>query len=114
MNRTLSHHGAIGYATCGLESPRKQNANATAESGEKQRKGLDMKISEVKTGDVVIRNMCGVEMKLKVSEVTDDLIICGDWHFNRVTGGEVDEEIGSDGYDRVCSILTGVCKRGES
>jgi hypothetical protein len=33
-------------------------------------------------------------MKLKVTELTEDRIICGDYTFDRKTGAEIDEEIG--------------------
>jgi hypothetical protein len=36
-------------------------------------------------------------MKLKVTEITDKLIICGPWTFSKETGGEVDEYLGWDG-----------------
>ena len=33
-------------------------------------------------------------MELKVTKVDDKLIHCGDWTFDRVTGAEVDEDLG--------------------
>lgn len=45
-------------------------------------------------GDTVTRNMCGVKMPLKISEITDELIICGPWSFSKKTGAEIDEELG--------------------
>ena len=48
---------------------------------------------DAKPGDTAVREMCG-EMPLKVTEVTDKLIICGPWQFDRATGAEVDEELG--------------------
>lgn len=55
----------------------------------------------VKVGDTVIRNLCGARMELKVTAVTDKLIICGGdekehigWWFDRETRAEIDEELG--------------------
>jgi hypothetical protein len=55
----------------------------------------------ISIGDVVQRNLCGLIMELKVTDLTDDLIICGGtkeshggWWFDRHTGAEVDEELG--------------------
>lgn len=48
----------------------------------------------IQKGDIVTRNLAGILMHLKVSEVTDDLIICGAWTFDRKTGAEVDEDLG--------------------
>jgi hypothetical protein len=56
---------------------------------------------DVKIGDIVVRNLAGVEMTLKVTALTDKYIICGGdekdhsgWWFDRETGIEEDEEIG--------------------
>lgn len=46
-----------------------------------------------KVGDTVTRNMCGMLMDLKVTEVTEDKIICGDWEFCKETGVEIDDTI---------------------
>jgi len=53
----------------------------------------------VKVGDIVTRMLAGVvPCKLKVTEVTDTLIISGteecNWSFDRATGAEVDEDLG--------------------
>lgn len=63
--------------------------------------------SDVKVGDVVVRLLAGVvPMKLRVTEVTDDRILCGispsdneplagePWAFDRKTGIEEDERFG--------------------
>ena len=60
---------------------------------------LQRDFSHVKVGDIVLRMLSGVvPMKLKVSEVTDTLILCGPkdvgWAFERRSGAEVDEELG--------------------
>ncbi len=51
-------------------------------------------LQALKSGDIVHRNLGGSLMRLKVSEVTPDLVICGDWTFCRHTGAEIDEELG--------------------
>lgn len=52
----------------------------------------------VQVGDRVVRLLAGeLPMELLVTEVTDDLIVCGGaagWTFDRVTGIEIDEELG--------------------
>lgn len=47
----------------------------------------------VKVGDVVVRNLAGVIMKLLVTAVDDDRIWCRDWSFDRVTGIEIDDDL---------------------
>jgi hypothetical protein len=52
----------------------------------------------VEVGSTVVRILGGtVKMPLKVTEVTEERIICGDWEFCRITGGEIDEFLGWDG-----------------
>ena len=47
-----------------------------------------------KKGDKVRRMLAGVKpLDLIISEVKDDLIICGWWTFDRDTGIEVDDDI---------------------
>jgi hypothetical protein len=57
-----------------------------------------MKLSEVRVGDVVTRIIGGVPMDLRVTSVDEHFIYCGPpgmgWKFDRVSGIEVDEEIG--------------------
>lgn len=49
----------------------------------------------VKLGDTVVRMLAGaIPMKLVVSEVTEDIITCGDYTFDRKTGAEIDDELG--------------------
>lgn len=48
----------------------------------------------VEVGELVGRKFAGMIMPLFVSELTDTLIICGGWKFDRATGAEVDEELG--------------------
>lgn len=46
-------------------------------------------------GKVVTRWLASeLAMDLAITEVTDDLIICGDWTFDRTTGAEIDEYLG--------------------
>lgn len=52
----------------------------------------------VKEGDTVLRMLCGIPMPLKVSKVTDKLIICGSWEFDRNTGAEIDDELGWNNF----------------
>jgi len=57
-----------------------------------------MKLSEVQAGDMVTRILGGRPMELRVTDVDEHFIYCGPagvgWKFDRVTGIEVDEEIG--------------------
>jgi len=53
-----------------------------------------MSFEHVKVGDIVTRMLAGVvPMELKVSDITEERIICGAWEFNRITGHEIDEDI---------------------
>lgn len=46
-------------------------------------------------GDVVTRMLGGtIPMKLPVSAITDRIITCSAWQFNRVTCAEIDEVLG--------------------
>lgn len=47
----------------------------------------------VKAGDTVLRNLAGIPMKLRVTVVTAELIVCGPWTFDRATGIEIDDEL---------------------
>lgn len=47
---------------------------------------------EAVVGDIVTRVMAGtVRMNLKVTEITEDKIICGSWEFDKMTGLEIDD-----------------------
>jgi hypothetical protein len=55
-------------------------------------------LESIKPGDIITRMLAGVvPMQLKVTEVTDDMIYCGErgvgWKFDRNTGAEVDEDL---------------------
>lgn len=53
-----------------------------------------MTFENVEVGDTVTRLICGIiPMELKVTKVDDNLIHCGAWTFDRVTGAEVDEDL---------------------
>ncbi len=53
------------------------------------------KLDALQVGDIVDRIMCGTPlMRLKVTAITEDRVICGPWEFDKTTGGEIDEEIG--------------------
>jgi hypothetical protein len=56
-------------------------------------------LENIKIGDIVDRYFCVIPkpMKLKVTAITDKLIVCGDWTFDKYTGGEVDAYLGWDG-----------------
>jgi hypothetical protein len=52
-------------------------------------------LAKLQPGNVVTRMLGGeLPMMLRVTKITDDLIFCGDWTFDRATGAEVDEELG--------------------
>jgi hypothetical protein len=52
-------------------------------------------MEEIKVGQTVTRWLAGtIPMELRVSEVTDDRIICGGWEFDKTTGAEIDEDLG--------------------
>jgi hypothetical protein len=57
-----------------------------------------MKLTEVQAGDVVTRILGGLPIDLRVTGIDEHFIYCGPpgvgWKFDRVTGVEVDEEIG--------------------
>lgn len=48
----------------------------------------------IQAGSVVTRVLAGeLPIQLVVTQVTDDRIICGDIHFDRATGAEIDESL---------------------
>ena len=54
-----------------------------------------MEFENLRVGDVVVRMLAGtLPMKLQVSDITDQLIVCSAWQFDRSTGAEIDEELG--------------------
>jgi hypothetical protein len=63
---------------------------------------------DVKVGDKVNRWLSGIApMKLKVTALTDRLIICGAWTFDRDAGYEIDKELGWGEKDEDGIIQTG-------
>lgn len=56
-------------------------------------------LAQLQVGDPVCRLLAGVSpMHLKVSAITGDRIVCGLWEFSRLTGGEIDEDLGWDAH----------------
>jgi hypothetical protein len=58
-------------------------------------------LPKLEVGDRVVRYLGGfvpgaVKMALKVTAVTEKTVVCGAWTFDKVTGGEIDEELGWD------------------
>lgn len=51
---------------------------------------------DVEVGDTVFRFLgaIGAPLPLRVSAVTEEQIICGDWQFDKRTGAEIDEFLG--------------------
>ncbi len=50
---------------------------------------------EIQVGQEVTRLLAGtIPMQLRVTAVTEDRIICGDYEFDRATGAEIDEFLG--------------------
>ena len=53
-------------------------------------------ITDLQVGDSVVREMGGVAMPLRVSNVTPTEIHCGAWVFSRKNGAEIDPNLGWD------------------
>lgn len=54
---------------------------------------------DARKGDFVLRyfgNISITPMRLKVTDVTDTVIKCGPWEFDKETGLELDEDLGWD------------------
>lgn len=50
---------------------------------------------DVRVGQTVVRMLGGeVPMDMKITAVTDTVIRCGAWTFDRDTGAEIDEDLG--------------------
>lgn len=57
----------------------------------------EMNFNDIKIGDIVTRflgNKSDCKMNLKVTDLNETEIICGDWKFSRINGAEIDEELG--------------------
>ncbi len=68
--------------------------------------------THVRVGDLVTRRLGGmIDMELIVTSVTNDTIACGGeggWTFDRVSGAEIDDELGwGPKYGRTGSRLVG-------
>lgn len=70
-------------------------------------------LSDVQAGDTVIRDLCGVEMPLRVTNVTSTEIHCGAWIFSRGTGGEIDPDLGWDGVNTGSRIRPAFGRRAQ-
>jgi hypothetical protein len=59
---------------------------------------MSKKLAEIAVGDFVLRWFGGIPkpMRLRVTQLTADRIICGGWEFDRRSGAEIDEELGWD------------------
>jgi hypothetical protein len=57
---------------------------------------MSKKLAEIAVGDFVLRWFVGIPkpMRLQVTQLTADRIICGGWEFDRRTGAEIDEDLG--------------------
>lgn len=54
-----------------------------------------MGLENLRVGGVVVRMLAGtLLMKLQVSGITDELIICSAWQFDKATGAKINEELG--------------------
>ena len=64
------------------------------------------KLEELQVGDTIIRMLAGIiPMEIKITEITDTEINCGEWSFSRQTGGEIDEDLDWDGVIKTGSYL---------
>ena len=73
-------------------------------------------LAHVKIGDIMDRTMSlgGPVMSLKVTEITNDRIICGDWEFDPRTGAEIDDDLGWGAPPKMTgSFLSGVLEENE-
>lgn len=53
-----------------------------------------MNLRDLIPGDRVVRMIAGtIPHELKVTEVTDKMIVCGCWTFDRMTGAEIDDDL---------------------
>lgn len=56
---------------------------------------MPKRLQDVQSGDRVVRWLGGkIRMPLRVTAVTEQLIDCSGWTFDRVTGAEVDDVLG--------------------
>jgi|WetSurMetagenome_2_1015567.scaffolds.fasta_scaffold847666_1 hypothetical protein len=66
-------------------------------------------LQDLKPGDPVVRWVAGeFPMMLTVTAVDEAIITCGAWTFDRVTGGEIDEDIGWTALRTGSVIVPGV------
>ena len=70
------------------------------------RKLTEEELQSIKVGDTVTRLLAGeLEQLLKVTNITEEKIICGDWEFHLKTGGEIDLYLGWDSVRLTGSVL---------
>ena len=60
-------------------------------------------------GDEVTRNMAGIKIKFKITELTSERIICGPWEFDRRTGAEIDDDLGWGPYPKMTGSYIEEC-----
>lgn len=54
----------------------------------------ELDFPKLQKDDIILRQLGGlIPMELKITDVTEDRIICGSWEFDRNTGIEIDEMI---------------------
>jgi hypothetical protein len=56
-----------------------------------------MELSELKINDEITRMISGIiPMSLKITNIDDKYIYCGDWKFSKTNGAEIDEDLNWD------------------
>ncbi len=56
---------------------------------------MNKSLKDLQVGDKVTRWLAGsIPMPLKVTAVTETIIECADWTFDRATGAEIDDFLG--------------------
>lgn len=72
-----------------------------------------MDLLSVKVGDQVKRMLAGiVPMWLTVTNIKDNVVHCGDYTFNAITGMEIDVDCGWDGVTHTGSHIAEVKRCG--
>jgi hypothetical protein len=65
------------------------------EEGDEPPVVIESPFASLQVGDTVIRMLAGVApVKMIISDITDELIVCGPWTFDKITGAEIDIELG--------------------
>ena len=89
------HEHSLTLKVVELEALKGPSAAVTAveqSSGHRERI-VSKKLAEIAVGDFVLRWFVGIPkpMRLKVTQLTADRIICGGWEFDRQSGAEMDQ-----------------------